>query len=77
MQACHKTSPSEPVTTVTVMEQSWLISGYKRGLNEAVAQFTQQTGIRVVFIPAPETAKEDRLLEAGAKVPDVYGIDVI
>jgi trehalose/maltose transport system substrate-binding protein len=82
MQACHKTSPSEPVTTVTLMQQAWLISGYQRGPNGALARFTRQTGIRVELIPAPETATATlanyrKLLEAGANVPDVYGIEVI
>ena len=82
MQACHKTSPSEPVKTLTLMDQAWSSREYQRRLNEELARFTQQTGIRVEFLPAPETAAEQlatfrKLLEGGAKVPDVYGIDVI
>ena len=82
MQACQKTSPSEPVKTLTLMDQAWSSREYQRRLNEELARFTQQTGIRVEFLPAPETAAEQlvtfrKLLEGGAKVPDVYDIDVI
>src|SRR5579864_2159568 len=82
MQACHQTSSSAPVKTLTLIDQAWSSREYQRRLNEELAQFTQQTGIRVEFLPAPETAAEQlatfrKLLEGGAKVPDVYGIDVI
>lgn len=81
MQACHKTSQSAPVVTLTLIDQGWSSSDYQGRLNE-VAEFTRQTGIRVEFLPGPETAAEQlatyrKLLEDGAKVPDVYGIDVI
>src|SRR5579864_7177439 len=82
MQACHKTSPPEPVKTLTLMDQTWVSRDYQRRLNGELAQFTRQTGIRVEFLPGPETTTEQlatyrKLLEAGAKVPDIYGIDVI
>ena len=82
MQACHKARRSEPVTTVTLMDQTLVSRDYQRRLNGELAQFTRQTGIRVEFLPGPETTTEQlatyrKLLEAGAKVPDVYGIDVI
>ena len=82
MQACHKNSPSEPVITLTLMDQTWVSRDYQRRLTGELAQFTRQTGIRVEFLPGPETTTEQlatyrKLLEAGAKVPDVYGIDVI
>src|SRR5246127_952178 len=82
VQACHQTSPSAPVKTLTLIDQAWSSREYQRRLNEELAQFTQQTGIRVEFLPAPETAAEQlatfsKLLEGGAKGPDVYGIDVI
>lgn len=81
MQACHKTSQSAPVITLILIDQGWSSSNYQGRLNE-VAEFTRQTGIRVEFLPGPETAAEQlatwrKLLEGGAKVPDVYGIDVI
>jgi trehalose/maltose transport system substrate-binding protein len=80
-QACNKTSPSAPLKTVTVIDQGWSSSDYQSRLNE-VAEFTRQTGIRVEFLPGPEAAAEQlatsrKLLESGAKVPDVYVVDVI
>jgi trehalose/maltose transport system substrate-binding protein len=80
--ACHKTRSSAPVKTLTLIDQAWSSREYQRRLNEELARFTEQTGIRVEFLPAPETAAEQlasfrKLLESGATVPDVYGIDVI
>lgn len=82
MQACHKTGQHEPVKTLTLMDQTWVSRDYQRRLNGELAQFTRQTGIRVEFLPGPETTTEQlatyrKLLGSGAKVPDVYGIDVI
>jgi trehalose/maltose transport system substrate-binding protein len=82
MQACQKTSPSAPVTTLTLMDQTWVSRDYQRRLNGELALFTRETGIRVEFLPAPETTTEQlatyrKLLESGSKIPDVYGIDVI
>src|ERR1700758_3601666 len=81
-QACHKTSSSAPVKSLTLMDQTWVSRDYQRRLNGELALFTRQTGIRVEFLPGPETTTEQlatyrKLLEAGAKVPDVYGVDVI
>ena len=80
--ACHKSSPPAPVKTLTLMDQTWVSRDYQRRLNGELALFEKQTGIRVEFLPAPETTTEQlatyrKLLEGGAKVPDVYGIDVI
>ena len=82
IQACHKTSPPAPVKTLTLMDQTWVSRDYQRRLNGELALFARQTGIQVEFLPAPETTTEQlatyrKLLEGGAKVPDVYGIDVI
>src|SRR6202140_2478145 len=82
MQNWPKTRPSETVQTLTLMDETWVSRDYQRRLNGELAQFTRQTGIRVEFLPGPETTTEQlatyrKLLEAGAKVPDVYGIDVI
>jgi trehalose/maltose transport system substrate-binding protein len=73
-------SPSE--IKLILIDQNWVEKEYQRRLNEALAEFTRQSGIRVEVLPAPETAVEQlatwrRLLESGAKVPDVYAIDVI
>src|SRR6201988_4319365 len=82
VQACHQTSPSAPVKTLTLIDQAWSSREYQRRLNEELGQFAQRTGIRVEFLPAPESTTEllatyRKLLEGGAKIPDVYGIDVI
>ena len=82
MQACHQTSQPAPVKSLTLMDQTWVSRDYQRRLNGELALFEQQTGIRVEFLPAPETTTEQlatyrKLLEDRAKVPDVYGIDVI
>ena len=82
MQACHKTNPSAPVKTLALIDQAWSSRDYQLRLNGELAQFTRETGIRVEFLPGPETTTEQlatyrKLLDARAKVPDVYGIDVI
>jgi ABC-type glycerol-3-phosphate transport system substrate-binding protein len=64
------------------MDQTWVSRDYQRRLNGELALFERQTGIRVDFLPAAETTTEQlatyrKLLKSGAKVPDVYGIDVI
>jgi trehalose/maltose transport system substrate-binding protein len=80
-ESCSKGNQPTDAITLTLIDQGWSSSDYQSRLNE-VAEFTRQTGIRVEFLPGPETAAEQlatwhRLLEGGAKVPDVYGIDVI
>src|SRR5579871_4933782 len=82
VQACHKTSQSAPLKALTLMDQTWVSRDYQRRLNGELALFEKQNGIRVEFLPAPETTTEQlatyrKLLEGRAKVPDVYGIDVI
>jgi trehalose/maltose transport system substrate-binding protein len=70
------------VKTLALIDQAWSSRDYQLRLNGELAQFTRETGIRVEFLPGPETTTEQlaiyrKLLEDGAKVPDVYGIDVI
>ena len=85
-QGCHNTRQPEPVKTLTLIggtgHQAWSSRDYRPRFNDVLGQFTQQTGIRVEFLPAPETAVEQlatsrKLLEGGAPVPDVYSMDVI
>jgi len=81
-QACNKTNQPAPETVLTIIDQSWLDKPSQALLSEELKQFTQESGIRVQVLPAPEVALEQldtwrNLLESGAKVPDVYGIDVI
>jgi trehalose/maltose transport system substrate-binding protein len=79
--SCSRRNQPTNAITITLIDQGWSSSDYHRRLNE-VAEFTRQTGVRVEFLPAPETAAEQlatvrKLLESGATVPDVYVIDVI
>ena len=81
-EGCNRTRPSGAATTITLIDQAWSSPIYQHRLNTELAEFTRQTGIRVEFLPAPETAVEQlatwrKLLERGAEGPDVYGIDVI
>jgi trehalose/maltose transport system substrate-binding protein len=85
-QGCHNTSQPETVKTLTLIggtgHQAWSSRDYRPRFNEVLGRFTQQTGIRVEFLPAPETAVEQlatwrKLLERGPKGPDVYSMDVI
>jgi trehalose/maltose transport system substrate-binding protein len=67
---------------LTIIDQSWLAKPSQALLGEELNQFTNETGIRVQVLPAPEVAVDQlktwrNLLESGSKVPDVYGIDVI
>jgi trehalose/maltose transport system substrate-binding protein len=68
--------------TLTLIDQSWVDKESQARLREELHLFTKQTGIQVQILPAPEAAAEQletwrSLLESRAKVPDVYGIDVI
>lgn len=81
-QGCHRTTQSAAPVTLTLIDQAWASRSYQYRVNRQLAQFAQQTGIRVEFLPTPETAVEQlamfrKLLEGGAAVPDVYGVDVI
>ena len=81
-QGCNKTTPAAPEVVLTIIDQSWLDKPSQALLGEELNQFTQETGIRVQVLPAPEVADDQletwrNLLESGSKVPDVYGIDVI
>ncbi|HEX4783198.1 MAG TPA: ABC transporter substrate-binding protein, partial [Candidatus Sulfotelmatobacter sp.] len=82
VQACHKASQPAPATTIILIDQARSSRDYQRRLDEELAEFTRQTGIRVEFLPAPETAEEQlatwqKFLEGGPKAPDVYSVDVI
>jgi trehalose/maltose transport system substrate-binding protein len=79
---CQKKNQAAPDVTLTIIDQSWVDKESQAILSEELKRFTDQTGIRVQVMPAPEVAVDQlatwrNLLESGAKVPDVYGIDVI
>jgi trehalose/maltose transport system substrate-binding protein len=80
--ACHKKNQAAPEVLLTIIDQSWVDKESQAILREELKRFTDETGIRVQVMPAPEVAVDQlatwrNLLESGAKVPDVYGIDVI
>lgn len=73
----------EPVT-VTFVDPEWSHDARERSLltDAASQEFTNQTGIRVKHLPAPESAPAQLalvrdLLQKQTPLPDVYGIDVI
>ena len=79
---CHNADRGSSEVKLILIDQNWVEKEYQRRLNEELAEFTRRSGVRVEVLPAPETAVEQlatwrRLLESGAKVPDVYAIDVI
>jgi trehalose/maltose transport system substrate-binding protein len=79
---CHKKNEAAPEVLLTIIDQSWVDKESQAILSEELNRFTEKTGIRVQVMPAPEVAVDQletwrNLLESGAKVPDVYGIDVI
>ena len=93
LYSCRPSS-SEPVT-VTFLDPEWLhdsntasggLSGSLRQgrliSDEALEEFTRNTGIRVKHLPTPENPQDQLaltrdLLQKGAVTPDVYAIDVI
>ena len=81
-QACRRTVQPLADVTLVLIDQTWLDRTFQDRRNLELEQFTQETGIRVKLLPAPEGAVETlnawrSLLESGAKIPDVYAVDVI
>ena len=79
---CHNDSRGTSDVQLTLIDQAWVDKEYQLRLREQLLEFKKQTGIQVEVLPAPEAAVEQllawrRLLESGAKAPDVYAIDVI
>ena len=77
---CRQSAPSASPTTITLME--WLDREYQDPRNREISEFTHETGIRVKVLPSPEGPVEqlamwESLLGSGAKIPDVYAVDVI
>ncbi len=80
LEGCARPSAQEPVT-LTLLEE-WSNKTFSEARQRELQQFTRETGIRVSLLPSPESARQRltlwrELLETGASVPDVYGIDVI
>ena len=80
--ACRKAVQEPAEITLVLIDQTWLDRSFQDRRNLELEQFTKETGIRVKLLPAPEGAAETldawrSLLESGAKIPDVYAVDVI
>ena len=81
-QACRRTVQPLADVTLVLIDQTWLDRTFQDRRNLELEQFTKETGVRVKLLPAPEGAVETldawrSLLESGAKIPDVYAVDVI
>lgn len=80
--ACRRAVQPLAEVTLVLIDQTWLDRTFQGRRNLELEQFTKETGIRVKLLPAPEGAVETLdawrgLLESGAKIPDVYAVDVI
>src|ERR1700676_820205 len=81
-QACRRAIQPPAEVTLVLIDQTWLDRTFQDRRNLELEQFTKETGIRVKLLPSPEGAVETldawrSLLESGAKIPDVYAVDVI
>jgi trehalose/maltose transport system substrate-binding protein len=80
-QSCRRAVQLDPELTLVLIEQTWMDNALQDWRNQELKQFTKETGIRVRLVPAPEGAEPleacRNFLETGAKIPDVYGVDVI
>jgi trehalose/maltose transport system substrate-binding protein len=80
--ACRKAVQPPAEITLVLIDQTWLDRSFQDRRNLELEQFTKETGIRVKLLPAPEGVVETldawrNLLQSGAKIPDVYAVDVI
>ena len=80
-QACRSAIQPPAEITLVLIDQTWLDNALQDWRDQELRQFTKETGVRVKLLPAPEGAEPldawRRFLESGAKIPDVYGVDVI
>ena len=77
---CAQPPSHEPVRLTLLGE--WSSKTFTETRQLELQQFTRETGIRVIFIPGPESSWQRvllwrELLETGAQGPDVYDMDVI
>jgi len=79
--SCRPFSRGE--VTLTILDPEWSHDSQERhSQTDVMEEFTRETGIRVMHLPAPETSTTQLaltrdLLGKEAVTPDVYGIDVI
>jgi trehalose/maltose transport system substrate-binding protein len=81
---CHSAPSAEQTQPVTVTYLGWgpVTTGRLSRDESAFSRFTQKTGIRVHYIPGPETSTETlemylHSMESKPATPDVYLIDVV
>jgi trehalose/maltose transport system substrate-binding protein len=80
--ACRQAVQPPTEVNLVLIDQTWLDRSFQDRRNQELEQFAKETGIRVKLLPSPEGAVETldawrSLLESGAKIPDVYAVDVI
>lgn len=78
---CSRQPSQEPVT-LTFLDVEWEASNQLPALGQDLEAFTQETGIQVKRVPAPDSPLKQlalwrELLEKGDGTPDLVGIDVI
>jgi len=81
-QGCRRSVQPASAITLVLGDQTWLDNQFQDRRHQELNQFTKETGVRVELVPAPEGAVETlatwrSLLQSGARIPDVYAIDVI
>jgi trehalose/maltose transport system substrate-binding protein len=80
-EACRTAFQPDPDFTLVLIDQTWIDNALQDWRDQELKQFTKETGIRVKLLPAPEGAEPlnawRSFLESGAKIPDVYGMDVV
>ena len=79
-EGCARPLAHEPVTLALLGE--WSSKTFTEERQLELQQFTQETGIRVILIPGPESSWQRvllwrELLKTGSQGPDVYDMDVI
>ncbi len=81
---CNRTASNNPATPSVITFIGWGPATQRElSMDQSVfEQFSRQTGIRVDFIPGPESMTErlelyHRYLRAKSSTPDVYYIDVV
>jgi len=81
LDACTRPAVHEPIT-LTLLDWQYTGETFAKEYEQEFQQFTRETGIRVRFLPSPETPQQRlvvlrKLLGTDASSLDVYSIDVI
>jgi trehalose/maltose transport system substrate-binding protein len=79
---CNQPTLRRDQVSLTMIDQGWFDKEIREARDLELRQFTQETGIRVDVLPAPESAVEQivlwkKLLASARSSPDILGIDVI